>query len=71
MNLVLILAALLITLLVFTWLIKVVKATLSTAIAIALLILVLQLFFGIGPAQVWQQVNQGLQTIWQTVTGEQ
>ena len=71
MNLVLLLAALLITVLVFTWLLKVVKATLSTAIAIALLILVLQLFFGIGPAQVWQQVNQVGQTIWQTVTGEQ
>ncbi|MDX2243176.1 MAG: hypothetical protein NW224_21055 [Leptolyngbyaceae cyanobacterium bins.302] len=69
MNVILLVAALVVTVLVFTWLIKVVKATIGTAIAIALLILVLQLFFGIGPAQVWQQVSQFLQQIWQTVTG--
>lgn len=69
MNVILLIAALVVTFLVFTWLIKVVKATIGTAIAIALLVLVLQLFFGIGPAQVWQQVSQFLQQIWQTVTG--
>ncbi len=69
MNMILLIAAILVTFLVFTWLVKVVKATLSTAIAIALLILILQLFFGIGPAQVGRQVAQLFQTIWQTVTG--
>lgn len=69
MNLILLIAAIVVTFLVFTWLVKVVKATIGTAIAIALLVLVLQLFFGIGPAQIWQQVNQVFQSIWQTVTG--
>ncbi|MDX2231343.1 MAG: hypothetical protein NW220_17030 [Leptolyngbyaceae cyanobacterium bins.349] len=69
MNLILLIAAILVAFLVFTWLVKVVKATIGTAIAIAVLILVLQLLFGIGPMQVWQQVNQVFQAIWQTVTG--
>lgn len=69
MNLVLIVAALVITFLVFTWLVKVVKATIGTAIAIAILVLVLQLVFGIGPAQVWQPISEGLRAVWQTVTG--
>jgi len=69
MNIVLIVAALIVTFLVFTWLVKVARATIGTAIAIALLILVLQLVFGIGPMQVWQPVTQLWQSIWQTVTG--
>jgi uncharacterized phage infection (PIP) family protein YhgE len=69
MNIILLVAALIVTFLVFTWLVKVVKATVGTAIAIALLILALQLFFGIGPMQVWQQVSQFFQAVWQTITG--
>lgn len=69
MNLVLIVAALLITFLVFTWLVKVVKATIGTAIAIAILVLVLQLVFGIGPAQVWQPIIESVQSVWRTITG--
>lgn len=69
MDLLLLIAAIVISFLVFTWLIKVVRATITTAITIALLILILQLLFGIGPAQVWQQVSQFVQLIWQTVTG--
>lgn len=69
MNIILLVAAIVVTFLVFTWLVKVVKATIGTAIAIALLILALQLFFGIGPLQVWQQMSQFFQAVWQTVTG--
>ncbi|MBF2029937.1 MAG: hypothetical protein IGS48_24810 [Oscillatoriales cyanobacterium C42_A2020_001] len=69
MNLVLLIAAIAISFLVFTWLIKVVRATIGTAIMIAILVLGLQIVFGIGPAQVWQQVSQFLQTIWQLITG--
>lgn len=69
MNLILLIAAIVISFLVFTWLIKVVRATIGTAIAIAILVLVLQLVFGIGPAQVWEQVSQIPQAIWQFVTG--
>jgi len=69
MNIVLLIAAILVTFLVFTWLVKVVRATIGTAIAIAVLVLLLQLVFGIGPAQVWQQVSQFFQALWQLLTG--
>lgn len=69
MNIVLLIAAIAIAFLVFTWLIKVVRATIGTAILIAVLVLVLQIVFGIGPAQVWQQVSQFFQAIWQLITG--
>lgn len=69
MEFILLVAAVVISFLVFTWLIKVVRATIGTAILIALLVLVLQLVFGIGPAQVWQQITQLFQAIWQAVTG--
>lgn len=48
-QLILVIASLILSWLVFTWLIKIVKTTLSTAIAAAAIVLLLQLFFGIGP----------------------
>lgn len=48
MDLIVFLGALLIAFLVFTWLLKVVRATLSVAITIALVVLVLQLLFGVS-----------------------
>ncbi|WP_448571608.1 hypothetical protein [Trichothermofontia sp.] len=39
------------------------KTTLTTAITIALLVLALQLLFGITPQTVWQQVQQ----LWQAI----
>lgn len=69
MNVIFVLAAIVIAFLVFTWLLRVVKATLTTALTIALLVLVLQFVFGIGPGQLWQQVNQLWQGVWQSVTG--
>ncbi len=69
MELVLLIAAIVIAFLVFTLRIKVVRATISTTITIALIVLVLQLFFGIGPGQVFSQVNQFFQSLWQLVTG--
>lgn len=69
MSWLLLAAAIGVTFLVFTWLIKVVKATLSTALTIAAIVLVLQLFFGIGPDQLWAQVSQIPQMVWNLVTG--
>jgi hypothetical protein len=69
MNLLLLIAAIFVTILVFTWLIKVVKATITTALMIAALVLVLQLVFGIGPGQLWQQVSQIPQFLWNLATG--
>jgi nitrate/nitrite transporter NarK len=69
MDLTLLIAALVVSIIIFTLLINVVKATLKTALTIALIILVLQLFFGIGPGQLWQQINQLFQSLWNLVTG--
>lgn len=64
-ELIVLIAALIVTFLVFTWLIKVVKATIQTAITIALLVLILQIIFGIGPSQLWQKIIELPQIIWQ------
>ncbi|MGI0487915.1 hypothetical protein ACN4EK_20935 [Pantanalinema rosaneae CENA516] len=69
MNLILVIAAIVISILVFTWLIKIVKATIGTAIVIAAIVLVLQLVFGIGPSQLWEQISQIPQALWNLVTG--
>lgn len=69
MNLILVIAAIAISILVFTWLIKMVKATIGTAILIAAIVLVLQLAFGIGPSQLWEQISQIPQSFWNLVTG--
>jgi hypothetical protein len=58
MTWVIVLAALIVTFLVFAWLLKVVKATLGAALAIAAVVLAVQLFFGVGPAELWSQVVQ-------------
>ena len=57
-EIVILIAAMLISWLVFTWLIKVLKASISTALAIAIIVLILQLVFGIGFQEVWQQIIQ-------------
>ncbi|KAM3092343.1 hypothetical protein ACKFKF_31560 [Phormidesmis sp. 146-12] len=70
MNLILIVAAIAISVLVFTWLIKVVKATVTTALVIAAIVLILQFVFGIGADKILEQVIQLIQYLWQTVFGK-
>jgi ABC-type multidrug transport system permease subunit len=55
-TLILLIAASILSWLVFTWLLKIVKTTLSTAITAAAIVLILQLFFGIGPEKVLQTI---------------
>jgi len=55
-------ASLLVAFFVFAWLLKVVKATIGTALAIAAVVLGLQLFFGVGPEELWLQITQ----LWNT-----
>lgn len=69
LDLIIFVAALIVAWLAFNWLLKVVKTTLSTAIAIAAIVLVLMLFFGVQPGELWQQITQLPQTIWNTITG--
>ncbi|MGD1907423.1 MAG: hypothetical protein ACFB0C_15750 [Leptolyngbyaceae cyanobacterium] len=60
MELVIVIGAIVISFLVFTWLLKVVKATLKTAILVAFILLALQLVFGIGPEALWDYVRSAL-----------
>lgn len=57
MNWILLIAALIVSWLIFTWLINVIKTTAATALTIALIALALQLTVGIGPQELWEQVK--------------
>jgi hypothetical protein len=63
-ELVLLVAALVVSFLLLTWLLRVVKATLRTALALAGIALLLQLLFGIGPGDLGEAVSQLLQGAW-------
>lgn len=56
MESVLIIVALIVSFLVFTFLIKVVKSAIGTAITIAIIVLAMQIIFGIGPRELWQEI---------------
>lgn len=60
MELAILIGALLVSFLIFTLLLKVVRATVKTAITVALVLLVLQLLFGIGPITIWEQIQNWL-----------
>lgn len=69
MNLILLIAAIAISILIFTWLIKVVKATIGTAILIALIVLALQIFFGIGIGDIGDTLRGLWEGLWRSLTG--
>lgn len=58
MSWVLLIAAVIVSILIFGFLVRVVKAAIGTAIAIAVVALVLQLGFGIAPTQLKQEILQ-------------
>ncbi|ASC71317.1 hypothetical protein XM38_022690 [Halomicronema hongdechloris C2206] len=60
MEIVVVIGSIILSFLVFTWLLKVVKATLKTAVMVALILLALQLFFGIGPEVIMEQIQTWL-----------
>lgn len=68
-QLILIVAALAIAWLIFTWLINVIKTTVQTAVLIAVLVLVLQVGFVISPQQIFNTLVGLPQQLWQMVTG--
>jgi hypothetical protein len=68
MNLILLLAAIVVAYLVFTLLIRVARAAIGTALVIAVIVLVL-LAIGIGPGELWQEVNQLFRSLWKLITG--
>ncbi|MCT7948560.1 hypothetical protein NG798_02030 [Ancylothrix sp. C2] len=63
LELITIIAALIVSWLVFTALVSLLKTTLKTAFTVALIVLILQLGFGIGPQQLWQHIIQLPQTL--------
>lgn len=56
-----IIVGIIITWLVFTWAIQVLKTSISTAIAIAVILLILQLVFGVGYREIWQELERLIQ----------
>ncbi|MEC4986359.1 MAG: hypothetical protein SAJ37_08215 [Oscillatoria sp. PMC 1068.18] len=67
-DLIVVIAAVVVTWLVFTWLVKVLKASFGTAISIAIVVLILQLVFGIGPQDLWEQIINLPQSIQEMFT---
>jgi hypothetical protein len=67
MNLILFIAALVVSFLVFAFLVRVLKAAIGTAIAIALIILVLQIAFGVAPPQLWQEIQRLWENLWHMI----
>ncbi|WP_293341703.1 hypothetical protein [Microcoleus sp. CAWBG58] len=62
-ELIILIASLLVSWLVFNWAFKVLKASAGTAIAIAAIVLAMQLLFGIGPNQLFQHIIHLPQTL--------
>lgn len=56
MDVILLLGALLIAFFLFTWLLKVVRATISLAITVAVVVILLYIL-GISPGAIWQQLQ--------------
>ncbi|XHU95753.1 MAG: hypothetical protein JJP05_08790 [cyanobacterium endosymbiont of Rhopalodia gibba] len=55
-NLIVLVASLLITWLVFNWTTKVLKASITTAFMIIVIVMALQMTLGISPQQLWNQI---------------
>jgi Flp pilus assembly protein TadB len=70
MNLIVLVAALVVSWLVLTWLLQVAQMAFKKALAIAAIVLVLQLGFGIGPQQLFEQILQLPQLIEEMLTGQ-
>lgn len=69
MEIVLLLAAMLIAWGVFAWLVKVLKASVQMAFGVAVVLVIIQVVFGIGPQQFWQQITNLPQTIFNLLQG--
>ncbi len=69
-QLILLLASLIVTWLVFTWAVQVLKVSINTAIAIAILVLILQLAFGIAPQELLEQIKQLPQTVGKLINNQ-
>lgn len=64
-----IIAAIIVSWLVFTALVRILKTTLTTAFTVAAIVLVMQLLFGIGPQKIWQEIVRLPESIVRLVGG--
>lgn len=70
LELIILIASLLVSWLVFNWAVKVLKASIGTAISIAVIVLTMQLMFGIGPNQLFQYIINLPETLWNMIYGK-
>ncbi|MBE9188252.1 hypothetical protein IQ270_27335 [Microcoleus sp. LEGE 07076] len=70
LELIILIASLLVSWLVFNWAFKVLKASAGTAISIAAIVLVMQLLFGIGPNQLFQHITNLPETLGRIIFGK-
>ncbi len=64
MNIILLIAAMIVALLVFSALIRILKVSVTTALTVAIILVILQLIFGINPGKLWEEIINLPQTIW-------
>jgi hypothetical protein len=64
-NTILLIAAIAVSFLLFSWLLKVIRFTLGPLLMIAAIVLVLKFAFGISPNQLWYEVKEIPQMILQ------
>ncbi|MEG4068942.1 hypothetical protein QUA42_16705 [Microcoleus sp. Pol11C2] len=69
-ELIILIAALLVSWLVFNWAFKVLKASIGTAIGLAAIVLTMQLLFGIGPNQLFQHIIHLPETLGKMISGK-
>lgn len=69
MELLLLAASIIITGAVFLWLLRVIKATLRTALFIAAIVFALQ-FFGIGSDRILAQMQHIFRDLWRLIPGQ-
>ncbi|MEB3164443.1 MAG: hypothetical protein VKK80_14530 [Prochlorothrix sp.] len=69
-NLIVLIAALVIAWLIFTWVLNVLKATLTTAFVVAIIAAALSIIVGIGPSDLFNQVLNLPQTLLDLVRGQ-
>lgn len=69
MDLVLLIGAIAISLLIFTFLLRVAKAAIGTAFLIALIFFGVQILLGVGPDELWQQTLRLWENIWRSLFG--
>lgn len=65
LDLIVLLAAGLVAWLIFTWSLQVLKTSISTALTIAVLAIILQIFLGISFEQVWQELVKYARIVWE------